>query len=108
MLPTHVAQLETLDSPDFKTLESRVFTASGGKVFIGGEEVTEQLLSTLKDEAKYISKSRFYEVFSATVTNESANMALIQSTEWGHIETAKMLHHLGHVLNNMLYTLSKS
>lgn len=106
-MPTHVAQLESLVSPDFSTLEKRVFTASGGSIFIGGELVTEQLLSTLKDEAKYIFNSRFYEILSATITNESANMALIQSANWEHVETAKMLHHLGHVLDNMLYTLSK-
>lgn len=106
-MPTSEDQSENLVPPNFSTLEKRVFTTSGGAVFIGGELVTEQMLSTLRDESKYIFNSRFYQVFSATITNESANMALIQSTRWEHVETAKMLHHLGHVLDNMLYTLSK-
>ena len=97
----------TLNQDELETLTSKVFTEKNGKIFIGGKELPEVSLSTLKDEARYIQNSRLWEIINATIINESSNMALIQSANWDHVLSAKQLHHWGFVMRNMLHALNK-
>src|ERR1035437_2729131 len=98
LIPTFMDQ-----SPTFLSLESKVFTEHKGKIYIGKEEIKPELLAILKEQAKYLESSQIYEILNATIINEANNMALIQSTEWEHILSAKMLHHWNYVLRNMVY-----
>lgn len=93
--------------PNFGWLAARVFTDLNGEVRIGGEKVSDEVRDILRDEAKYIARSRLWEIMDATITNEAANMALIKSTSWEHVDTAKMLHHWAFVFRNMLHKLEK-
>lgn len=94
---------------DFKALEKRVFykNPKTGVVSIGGMPIDEQMRETLREETDYILRSNFLEIFDATLTNEAAEMALIQSLNMNHVEIAKMLHHLNFVWKNMLLSLAK-
>lgn len=97
--------------PDFLDLQRHVFIESiveGEKVLkIGNEVIGEQLRQVLRDEAEYFLKSRFLEILNATIVNETVSMALIQSTDFKHVDSAKMLYHWNHVLKNMLVLLAK-
>ena len=99
--------MEPLPTANFVASAKRVFSTNGDAVFIGGENITEQLRSVLRDEAMYIQNSRLWEMFNDAIIQESANMALIQATQWDHVLSAKQLYHWGHVFRNMLHTLSK-
>lgn len=94
-------------SLDFTGLSKRIFTVKGDVFYVGGEPATQQMRELLRDEARYIITSTLWEVFNAAITNEAASMALINSTEWEHVEVAKMLHHWAHFFRNTLYTCAK-
>lgn len=95
---------------DFKALEKRVFykNPKTGVVFIGGAIMDDQMRETLREETDYILRSNFLEIFDATLTNEAAEMALIQSANMDHVQVAKMLHHLNFMWKNMLLSLAKA
>ncbi len=61
----------------------------------------------LRDQAKYLKTTNLLEVLDATITNEAANLALIQSSNMKHVQYAKALHHWNHVLKNMMHALAK-
>lgn len=84
-----------------------MFRVVGGDVFIGGTKMTPEIRGLLRDQAKYVISSQLWEVFNAAIINESAELALVQSENWEHIQAAKMLHHWGHVFRNALYVLAK-
>lgn len=94
---------------DFKALEKHVFykNPKTGVVSIGGMPIDDQMRETLREETDYILRSNFLEIFDATLTNEAADMALIQSANMDHVQVAKMLHHLNFVWKNMLLSLAK-
>lgn len=94
--------------PKFTDVESHVFTEHGGKVFIGKEQVTDQLRSVLRDEAAYIENSRLWEILNASITNEAYNLALIQSKDFDAVAFAKALHHWAHFIRNVVHTLGKT
>lgn len=94
-------------TPSFTDIESHVFTEHGGKVFIGKEEITEQLRSVLRDEAEYIQHSRLWEILNASIVNEAYDIALIQSKDFDAVLSAKMLHHWAHFLRNVIHSLAK-
>lgn len=93
--------------PNFATIQARLFHVVGDKVYIGGEEVADTLRSVLRDEAEYISNSRLWELLNNAIIQEASNLALLQSTDWNHILSAKQLYHYGHVFRNILFTLKK-
>lgn len=99
--------LPSLESPNFKSLESKVFTLAGDKVYIGKELVTDQMRAILRDQARYLKTTNLLEIIDATITNEAANLALIQSANFDHVQYAKALHHWNHVLKNMIHALAK-
>jgi len=94
---------------DFKALEKRVFheNPKTGFLTIGGAAIDPQLREVLREEADYIMRTNFFEVFDATIVNEAAAMALLQSANFNHVEIAKMLHHLNFVFKNMVLKLAK-
>lgn len=97
----------SLEHVDFKTLESKVFTTIGDKIYIGKELVTPQMRDALRDQARYLKTTNLLEIIDATITNEASNLALIQSANFDHVQYAKALHHWNHVLKNMIHALAK-
>lgn len=93
--------------PDFASIEKSLFREVNGRIFIGNEEVKDDLRGVLREQAKYIQTSQLWELMANAITNESANIALMQSTEWNHILAAKQLYHFGHVFKNMIHALAK-
>ena len=97
---------------DFSRAEERVFTERDGKIYIGGELVKSEVLEVLRDQAKYFIGSQILELLDATLKNEAANLAVIQSGNSGSIErdvvSAKMLHHWNFVLQNMILRLANA
>ena len=97
-------------SENLLNLRKLVFSEKGGKVFLGGEEVKPEMLSVLCEQAKYLQTSQILEVLNATIVNEAANLALVQSGNSGNLErdviTAKMLHHWNFVLQNIIHKLA--
>lgn len=96
-----------LPASDFRAAQSRIFQVSGDQIYIGGDKIADDLRSTLRDEAVYISNSRLWELLNNSVTNEAANLALVQSTDWEGVQFAKALHHWAHYFRNVLYTSAK-
>lgn len=94
--------------PSFTEILDHVFRESGGKIFIGGIEVTEQLRNVLRDEAQYLQHSRLWEVLNASLTNEAYDIALIQSSDFDSVRFAKALHHVAHFIRNVVHTLGKT
>lgn len=93
--------------PKFTEIERHIFAERGGKIFIGGIEVTPQLRSILRDEAEYIQHSRLWEILNASIVNESYSLALIQSKDFDEVRFAKALHHLAHFVKNVVHSLAK-
>lgn len=100
-------QDQSEQAPSFLSLQERVFQQAGDKIYVGGHVVSKELRQALRDEALYILQGRLWEILNASVLNESYNMALIQSTEFEHVLDAKMLHHWGHFMKNVLTILAK-
>lgn len=96
------------ESPiDFFSLESKMFSQKGDNIFIGGVLVTEQMRGILRDQAKSFQTTNLFEILNATITNETSNLALIQSSNFEHVQYAKALHHWNHVLKNLINALAK-
>lgn len=98
---------QPISSQELSGISTKVFTEKAGVFYIGGQPIDNTIRSILKDEATYILKSRFWELLEATIINESADIALKQSTNWEHVLTAKQLYHWNHVIKNMLHALNK-
>jgi hypothetical protein len=94
-------------SPDFRTIESHAFHVDRGVIFIGKERIKKDFREVLRDDARFLQNSRLWEVFNATIINECADLALIQSTNFDHVEFAKALYHWRHVMENAIHTLAK-
>lgn len=98
--------METL--PDFREIEDRVFhVAKDGTIFVGREGLTEDIRSVLRDEAEYIKNSRLWEIVSASIEQEAIELALLQSSNFDHVLSAKQLHHFRHFVNNVIHILAK-
>lgn len=98
-------KLYNLDN--FEKLSTRVFEVKKGTIYIGGEEIRPDVLVVLKEQARYLSTSQFYDILKSTIINESSELALKQSTKWEDVEFAKALYHIQYVLNNMITQLTK-
>ena len=104
MTSQHILKLDELD---ISIAETRIFAERAGKFFIGGVEIDTQTRELLRDQAQYLQTSHLWEILDATITNESAKLALIQSTDFDQVRSAKMLYHWNHVLKNMIHLLAK-
>jgi hypothetical protein len=93
--------------PTFLDVESRVFSIRGTNIYIGKEKVTDQLRSSLRDEAKNLQTTRLWEILNASVINEAYNLALIQSTNMEHVQFAKAMHHWSKFMLEVIHILSK-
>lgn len=93
--------------PDFSQMEQRVFAAIQGRIFIGKEEIKPDVRSLLRDQAKSLQTSQLWEIMNASITQEAANLALIQSKDFDAVQFAKALHHWGFFMRNVVHTLSK-
>ena len=112
-MPPKEIQLPKLDQSDisapinFQEIESRVFTEVKGQIYIGRELVRPDVLGALKDQAHNFKTTELYDVFMATIKNEAANLALIQSKDWDNVTYAKAMWHFQYVFENMLNVLDK-
>ena len=109
MQPMSVAPSEPLfsNSPSIEEVTQRIFTEIDGVCYIGGEKVSQEILNLLKEQARYIQTSQLWEIMSATLIQESVNLALAQSQNYEHVLSAKMLYHWQHVMKNMIIKLAK-
>lgn len=105
-MPTSAEQQEA-SSPDFAAVARNLFREKAGKFYIGNEEISKDIRSILRDEAEYLQRSKLWELLNNAIVNESAELALISSQSWEHVEVAKMLHHWGHVFRNIIAALAK-
>lgn len=99
--------LETSLEINFYSLESKVFLQKGENIYIGKQLVNNTMRSILRDQAEYIKTSNFYEILDATIINEAANLALIQSANYDHVQYAKALHYWNSIFKKMIIGLSK-
>jgi hypothetical protein len=92
---------------DFSKTSKRIFSENKGVFYIGGLEINEQMRNILREQSNYILTSQIFEVLDATIVNESASLALLQSTNYEHVQFAKALFHWNSVLKKMLLKLGK-
>lgn len=110
--PTKISQtssdLDQLGSLkiDFVELEKLVFKEERESIAIGGLEITPQLRSLLRDQAKNFESTQLFEIISATVTNEGVNL-LSKSGNLEHLQYAKALLYWNTVVKKMIKTLAK-
>ncbi len=83
----------------------RVFSKEGNDILIGGEKIKPELFKILKEQATYLETSQLWEIFNATVIQESANLALLQSKEWDHVVYAKALKYWRDIFKDMIIDL---
>lgn len=100
-------QPQSEELPTFLEVESRVFTQVGKDIYIGRDKVDATLRSLLRDEAKNLQTTRLWEILNASVVNEAYNLALIQSTDFEQVLSAKMLKHWAHFMLNVIHLLAK-
>lgn len=94
-------------APDFSTISSRIFATANGDVFLGKKKISPDLRAALRDQARALQSSQLWDILDASITNEAANLALIQSTDFSQVRFAKALHHWNHFLRNVVHTLAK-
>jgi len=87
-------------------LESLVFLEKNNVIYIGGEAVTEQMRSLLRDQAKQLQSSNLYEIINATAIDE-AHKLFLQSGNMEHVQYAKALIYWNKVLVKMINALAK-
>lgn len=92
---------------DFNLLAQHVFELSGDKIFIGGREITKELRDALRDEARTLQRTRLWEIMNASVTDQAAKIALIESQDFEHVRFAKALHRWAYFMANVVHTLAK-
>lgn len=95
-------------SPNFLSVEDKVFTEYKGEIYIGREKIKPEILDVLKEQARYFKTSNLYEVLRSTIINEAHNAALIQSKNYEEVMSSKMLYHWQFVLDNIIHKLTKS
>lgn len=83
------------------------FEERAGKLFINGDELVEPLRGLYRDQARQFQSSQLYELIQGTAQKEASDMALLNSHNWEHVLSAKMLHHYAHVMKNTIYLLAK-
>lgn len=86
--------------------EKTVFSEKEGKVFLGGAEIKPEILSILKDQAKYIKTSQLWDILHSTIINESARLAW-ESQNWDNVQYSKALKYWDTVFRNILNKLDK-
>lgn len=92
-------------SVKFSSIAERVFREEKGNIYIGGELIKPEFLDLLREQARYLETSQLYEVFLATLKDEAANLALIQSKDWDSVQFAKALYHCTFIIENMIFKL---
>lgn len=101
-------QLETLPKVNFNDLAQNVFSEKNGKIYFGGEEIRPEILSVFKDQARNLKTMELYESIIATLKDEAAKVAVIRSNNWDDIQYSKALWHVAFVLENIVYSLTKT
>lgn len=96
-----------METPLFSSIEDRIFTEHKGKIYIGKEEINNDLKNVLRDQSRSFVKSDLYEIFHATIINEAYTIALDQSRNFEQVEFAKALKHVMFMLDNILLKVSK-
>lgn len=95
-----------LDQQKVSKFENLVFLEKNGQIYIGGELVTEQMRSLLRDQAKQLQSSNLYEIVNATIIDEGHRLFL-QSGNMEHVQYAKALIYWNQVLAKMINALVK-
>ena len=89
-------------------VENKIFKEEkDGAITIGGIKIDHTTRSVLRDEAVYIQRSNFWEIFNATIKNEAATMALITSMNWDHTLSAKQLYYWQQVMEKIIKKLAQ-
>lgn len=95
----------------FSQYTDRVFKEVGGKIYIGENEVSDQLRGILRDQAENFLTSQLWEVLYSSAVTEAYELALKQSGKSGDIKEdvrfAKALHHWAHFMRNVIIKLAK-
>lgn len=87
-------------------LAKKVYENKNGEIYIGGELVTAQMRSLLRDQAKNLQTSNLFELLDATATNEASNL-LLQAANLEHLQYGKALHYWNKIFKKMIIELSK-
>ena len=89
-------------------VENKIFREDkDGVVSIGGIKIDQATRGVLRDEAAYIQRSNFWEIFNATIKNEAATMALITSMNWDHTLSAKQLYYWQQAMEKIMKKLAQ-
>lgn len=94
------------DQEEISKFENLVFVEKNGQIYIGGELVTQQMRSLLRDQAKQLQSSNLYEIINATAINESFNL-FTQAGNMEHVQYAKALIYWNKVMTKMINALVK-
>lgn len=94
-------------SPDLSSIESRIFSQQGESILIGGVKLPNEIRDILREQAKYLDSSQLWEILNASIADESVNLALIQSTNFDHVQFAKALWHYSSFMKKIVLLLSK-
>ena len=96
-------KLETL----YSDTEKRIFHETGGKIFVGGEAIPEQMLTALKGQAKFLKTSNLYDILDKTVMNEAYYLALRESKDWDNVQFAKSLAYCSKIYKKIIDKLAE-
>ena len=91
---------------DFAAFENRIFSEEKGVIRIGGEEIKPEFRNVLREQADGLLRSELYEIFQATLYNESARLAL-QSPSLEAVQYAKALYYLNTSMRKIFTKLAE-
>lgn len=93
-------------SVDLTSLQTRIFEEKGGNIYIGGEKVTDQVRSLLRDQARIFNASDLAQIIHATVLDESFSL-YTQSGNMEHVQYVKALVYWDKVMRKLVNALAK-
>lgn len=102
-----VMSAQSIYPEDWVLQEKDVLTKEGGLLYLGGEEITPEILKQLKAEATAIKNFKLYKVICETLRQKAIEKAVLKSTDFDQTLSGKlMIHSLG-IINSVVDEIDK-
>lgn len=80
---------------------------SKGILFLGTDQMTDAEIKNLKEEIKFIEKSRIWFILQETLRQKAVEKSVLNSTEWEHVLAGKMMIHSLGVFKSILNIIKR-
>lgn len=90
----------------FDTLENRVFLKKNDKIFIGQNQISDELHNLLHRQAIDFQHTDLYDILHQTTVKEARDMAILRAKNYEESRDAQMLYHWHTFTKNIIDNLA--